>query len=194
MSTAIRRIRSPCCARAASGHAAAAPPSSVMNSRRFIRSPRRREREASAAQSADAIKVVRKLLTKSAPHLGQCLLACGLVTSAIGCTRTRHGLPDSINRLSRYFAHPFHVRLRPAACLSLHAAWNRSLSGPFDGDGSVVLVLSQELLAQACGFSRVVSWRRHDEPVRSKNGRAYVVAEDPKPTSPPTARGHAAKK
>ena len=31
-----------CCARAASGHAAAAPPSSVMNSRRFIRSPRQR--------------------------------------------------------------------------------------------------------------------------------------------------------
>ena len=29
-----RRIRSACCARAASGHAAAAPPSSVMNSRR----------------------------------------------------------------------------------------------------------------------------------------------------------------
>ena len=35
-----------CCARAASGHAAAAPPSSVMNSRRFIRSPRRRGRAA----------------------------------------------------------------------------------------------------------------------------------------------------
>jgi hypothetical protein len=34
----------PCCARAASGHAAATPPSSVMNSRRFIRSPRRRAR------------------------------------------------------------------------------------------------------------------------------------------------------
>ena len=33
-----------CCARAASGHAAAAPPSSVMNSRRIIRLPRRRER------------------------------------------------------------------------------------------------------------------------------------------------------
>ena len=33
-----------CCARAASGHAAAAPPSSVMNSRRLIRSPRRRGR------------------------------------------------------------------------------------------------------------------------------------------------------
>ena len=30
------------CARAASGHVAAAPPTSVMNSRRFIRSPRRR--------------------------------------------------------------------------------------------------------------------------------------------------------
>ena len=42
ISTAIRRIRSRCCARAASGHAAAAPPSSVMNSRRLIQSPRRR--------------------------------------------------------------------------------------------------------------------------------------------------------
>ena len=35
----MRRIRSPCCARAASGHAAAAPPSSVMNSRRLIAAP-----------------------------------------------------------------------------------------------------------------------------------------------------------
>ena len=34
----MRRIRSPCCARAASGHAAA-PPSSVMNSRRFMPRP-----------------------------------------------------------------------------------------------------------------------------------------------------------
>jgi hypothetical protein len=32
---ADRRIRSGCCARAASGHATAAPPRSVMNSRRF---------------------------------------------------------------------------------------------------------------------------------------------------------------
>ena len=35
----MRRIRSPCCARAASGHAAAAPPRSVMNSRRRIVAP-----------------------------------------------------------------------------------------------------------------------------------------------------------
>ena len=35
ISTPIRRIPPGCCARAASGHAAAAPPSSVMNSRRF---------------------------------------------------------------------------------------------------------------------------------------------------------------
>src|SRR5262245_49637948 len=45
MSTPMRRIRSPCCARAASGHAAAAPPRNVMNARRFIpaiiRSPHR---------------------------------------------------------------------------------------------------------------------------------------------------------
>ena len=32
----MRRTRSTCCALAASGHTAAAPPSSVMNSRRFI--------------------------------------------------------------------------------------------------------------------------------------------------------------
>ena len=30
----MRRMRSPCCARAASGHVAATPPSSMMNSRR----------------------------------------------------------------------------------------------------------------------------------------------------------------
>ena len=36
----MRRIRSPCCARAASGHAAAAPPSSVIKSLRFMRSVR----------------------------------------------------------------------------------------------------------------------------------------------------------
>src|SRR5262245_27493127 len=35
-------IRCDCCARAASGQAAAAPPISVMKSRRFIRSPRQR--------------------------------------------------------------------------------------------------------------------------------------------------------
>ena len=44
-----------CCARAASGQAAAAPPSSVMNSRRFIRSPRRRGRAASAARRGRAL-------------------------------------------------------------------------------------------------------------------------------------------
>jgi hypothetical protein len=36
MSAPMRGIRLPCCARAASGHAAAAPLSSVMNSRRFM--------------------------------------------------------------------------------------------------------------------------------------------------------------
>src|SRR5262249_29215220 len=40
---ASRYIRPGCCARAASGHVVAAPPMSVMNSRRFTRSPRRRE-------------------------------------------------------------------------------------------------------------------------------------------------------
>jgi len=44
MSTPMRRMCSGCCARAASGHAATAPPRSVMNSRLFIQSPRRRGR------------------------------------------------------------------------------------------------------------------------------------------------------
>jgi len=39
MSMPTRRIRSPCCARAASGNAAAAPESSAMNSRRFMGFP-----------------------------------------------------------------------------------------------------------------------------------------------------------
>src|SRR5262245_57169926 len=39
MSTPMRRIRSPCCARAASGHAAA-PPRSVINARLFMAMPR----------------------------------------------------------------------------------------------------------------------------------------------------------
>src|SRR5262249_43861776 len=36
MSTPMHLTRSPCCALAASGHAAAAPPTSVMNSRRLM--------------------------------------------------------------------------------------------------------------------------------------------------------------
>src|SRR6516165_6165736 len=39
-----------CCARTASGHATAAPPSSVMNSRRLIQSPRRRRLAACPAR------------------------------------------------------------------------------------------------------------------------------------------------
>ena len=44
-----------CCARAASGQAAAIPPRSVMNSRRFIRSPRRRWRAPLAAPRCRAL-------------------------------------------------------------------------------------------------------------------------------------------
>src|SRR6266511_3086341 len=39
MSTPMRRTRSPCCARAASGHEAAAPAMVVMNSRRLMAFP-----------------------------------------------------------------------------------------------------------------------------------------------------------
>jgi hypothetical protein len=54
ISTPIHRTRSHCCARAASGHAAA-PPSSVMKSRLFTRSPRRRGRAASAVLRGQAL-------------------------------------------------------------------------------------------------------------------------------------------
>jgi hypothetical protein len=50
-----------CCARTASGHAAAAPPSSVMNARRFIaaiiRSPRRRARATGPAPQDQALSL-----------------------------------------------------------------------------------------------------------------------------------------
>ena len=55
-----------CCARAASGHAAAAPPSSVMNSRRcIIRSPRRRGRAACGGISRPSALAVLRLITIS---------------------------------------------------------------------------------------------------------------------------------
>src|SRR5262245_23616419 len=48
-----------CCALAASGHAAAAPPSSVMELRRLlIRSPRRRGREATPLELLEKVQVV----------------------------------------------------------------------------------------------------------------------------------------
>src|SRR5262249_17204824 len=50
-SSAMRRTRSGCCPRAASGHVAVAPLSSVMNSRRFIiQTPRRRGPTRAAGQ------------------------------------------------------------------------------------------------------------------------------------------------
>jgi hypothetical protein len=48
--TPTRSILGGVCARAASGHVAAAPPRSLMNSRRFTRSPRRQARAATAAR------------------------------------------------------------------------------------------------------------------------------------------------
>jgi hypothetical protein len=54
VNTPIRRIRSRCCAPAASGHTVAAPPRRVMNSRRFTRSPRRRGQAALAGRPGRA--------------------------------------------------------------------------------------------------------------------------------------------
>src|SRR5262249_25411695 len=49
-----------CCARAASGHAAAAPPSAKMNVRRFIRSPRRRGRAALISNEISRARSLRE--------------------------------------------------------------------------------------------------------------------------------------
>ena len=60
----MRRIAFACCARAASGHAAAALPSSAMNSRRFTRSPRRRGGSC-AGTVRPSILAVSALMTNS---------------------------------------------------------------------------------------------------------------------------------
>ena len=60
-----------CCARAACVHTTAAPPRSVMNSRRFIRSPRRRGRAASAVRSRPSALAVLRLIDQLV--FGRCL-------------------------------------------------------------------------------------------------------------------------
>src|SRR5262249_38054283 len=64
ISTPMRRTRSLCCARATSGHAAAAPPSSVMKSRRFIRSPSAVASSVGGTSMPSALAVLR-LMTNS---------------------------------------------------------------------------------------------------------------------------------
>src|SRR6516162_348105 len=68
LSTPMRRTRLPCCARTASGHAAA-PPRSVMNSRRFIRSPRRarRKRASHSRNSRSIFRALSKFLAEPSP-------------------------------------------------------------------------------------------------------------------------------
>ena len=54
-----------CCARATSGHDAAVPPSSVMSSRRFTQSPRRRGRARVGGTSRPSALAVFRLMTSS---------------------------------------------------------------------------------------------------------------------------------
>ena len=64
-STPTRRIDWACCARAASGHAAAAPPSSVMNSRRSFDHLVGEQRATIAECSMPIDCAVLKLITSS---------------------------------------------------------------------------------------------------------------------------------
>jgi len=61
-------------------------------------------------------KIVSLIATERALHIGKRLLACGLITGAVGCTRARHSLPDGVNRLRRYFAKPFLSGSHSARC------------------------------------------------------------------------------
>ena len=72
ISTPIRRTRSGCCARAASGHVAAAPPISVMNSRRCMSTPSSGDSIVSA-QTSTLIGAETGIKTIAAVH-SQCLL------------------------------------------------------------------------------------------------------------------------
>ena len=82
----MRRIRSACCARAASGHAAAAPPRSVMNSRRFIAAPVRLTRL--QAQRLAPCEPQCPLWVKSG-HV-RCTSPCPL------CAKSGHCAPNQI--------------------------------------------------------------------------------------------------
>ena len=64
LSMPMRRIRSPCCARAAIGHAAAAPPSNVMNSRRHSITSSARASSVGGTSRPSALAVFR-LMTNS---------------------------------------------------------------------------------------------------------------------------------
>src|SRR5437660_7239706 len=77
------------------------------------------------------------LLTKGMLNVRQRLLACGLVTGAVGCTRPRHTLLESSNRLRRYFAHPFLNGSHRARCrLNTHVAGHGARRSRRPGGGN----------------------------------------------------------
>ena len=86
-----------------------------------------------------------KLLSKNVLDLGQSLVTCGLVTGAIGRTRTRHGLLYGLNGLMRYFAHPFRNGTQRARRRLSHpdhgARRSRRPSGNYRGELVVDLCL-----------------------------------------------------
>jgi hypothetical protein len=73
-------------------------------------------------------------VTDRAFHLYERLLACTLVTSAVGCARTNKALRHNLGRLSRQIAEPFlgggdraRCRLTMHKCASAFACgWSRS--------------------------------------------------------------------
>ena len=76
---------------------------------------------------ANCAPVLPRLQSRSerALRVGERLLACVLVAGTVSCTRTRHGLRDSVNRLRRYFAKSF--------LDGSHRAWCRLITHACEG-------------------------------------------------------------
>src|SRR5450759_323006 len=76
ISTPMRRIRSGCCAREASGHVAAAPPISVMNSRRLMSAPNLRRRHSIGLYDyIDRAETGIKTVPQCTVHTNRCVNA-----------------------------------------------------------------------------------------------------------------------
>ena len=103
------RTRSPCCALAASGHAAA-PPSSVMNSRRFNRSD---SVPASQGQVAGACLIVAPQRGYDEPATLSYAISSFCPTSADGLhsQRPRQTSPDFLERLPAVLQDPDDPRI-----------------------------------------------------------------------------------
>jgi hypothetical protein len=75
------------------------------------------------------------LWTDCSFYVGKRLFTCAFVAGAIGCARTRHSLPDGVNRLRRYFTKLFLDRGHRARCRLIAHAGRDTLFRGWSGGG-----------------------------------------------------------